>query len=143
MGAYNGDSWAEKPDLVIQVKDTSDQLKHCSMKAMDKSPSSSTYKCEPIADRTDILELNALKFDIEDKSPPNVAKPKPVEGFRPVICSAHSKSYKCTKWLTTEVSTSSTLTIGAGFSMAVKVGASIYPRFNEVPPSSPLHTRYL
>ena len=125
MGAYNGDSWAEKPDLVIKVKDTSDQLKRCSMKAMDKSPSSSTYKCEPIADRTDMLELNALKFDIEDKSPLNVAKPKPVEGFRPVICSAHSKSYKCTKWLTTEVSTSSTLTIGAGFSMAVKVGASV------------------
>ena len=31
MGAYNVDSWAEKPDLVIQVKDTSEQLKRCSM----------------------------------------------------------------------------------------------------------------
>ena len=72
-----------------------------------------------------MLELNALKYDIEDKSPLNVAKPKPIEGFRPVICSAHSKSYKCTKWLTTAVSTSSTLSIGAGFSTAMKVGASV------------------
>ena len=31
MGAYNGDSWAEKPDLVIKVKDTSEQLKRYSM----------------------------------------------------------------------------------------------------------------
>ena len=34
-------------------------------------------------------------------------------------------SYKCTKWLTTAASSSSTLKIGAGFSTAVKVGASV------------------
>ena len=72
-----------------------------------------------------MLELDALKFDIEDKSTLNVAKPEPVEGFRPVICSAHSSPYRCTEWLTTEVSTSSTWSIGAGFSMAVKIGASV------------------
>ena len=125
MGAYNGNSWMERPDLVIKVKDTSGQLKRCSMNAMDRSASSSTYKCKALSDRTNMLALNALKFNIEDKSPLNVAKPKPVKGFRPVICSAHSNSYKCTKWLTTSVSTSSTFKIGSGFSLAVKVGASV------------------
>ena len=125
MGAYNEGSWAEKPNLVIRVKDTSGQFKRCSMNAMDKSPSSSTYKCEAISDRTNMLELKALKFNIEDKSPLNVAKPQPVKGFRPVICSAHANPYKCTKWLTTAVSTSSTFKIGTGFSLAVKVGASV------------------
>ena len=125
MGAYNGDSWVEKPDLVIKVKDTDGQLKRCSMNAVDRSPSSNTYKCEAISDRTNMLELNAVKFNIEDKSPLNVAKPQPIDGFRPVICSAHSNPYKCTKWLTTAISTSSTLTIGTGFSLAVKVGASV------------------
>ena len=127
MGAYNGwvDLLVEKPDLVIKVKDTSGQLERCSMSTMDKSPSSSTYKCEAISERTDMLELDALKFDIEEKSTLNVAKPGLVEGFRPVICSAHSSPYRCTKWLTIEVSTSSTWSIGAGFSMAVKVGASV------------------
>ena len=125
MGAYNGDSWVDKPDLVIKVKDTSGQLKRCSMNSMDKSPSSSTYKCEAISDRTNMLELNALRFDIEDKSPLNVAKPQPVKGFRPVICSAHSNPYKCSKLLTTAISTSSTFKIGTGFSLAVKVGASV------------------
>ena len=125
MGGYNGNSWVEKPDLFIKVKDSSGQFKRCSMNAMDKSASSSTYKCEAISDRNDILTLNALKFNIEDKSALNVAKPKPIIGFRPVICSAHSTSYKCTKWLTTTISTSSTLKIGTGFSLAVKVGASV------------------
>ena len=72
-----------------------------------------------------MLELNALRFDIEDKSPLNVAKPQPVKGFRPVICSAHSNPYKCSKLLTTAISTSSTFKIGTGFSLAVKVGASV------------------
>ena len=125
MGAYNGDSWVEKPDLVIKVKDTNGQLKRCSMNAVDRSPSSNTYKCEAFSNRTNMLELNALKFNIEDKSPLNIAKPQPVEGFRPVICSAHSNPYKCTKSLTTAISTSSTLKIGTGFSLAVKVGASV------------------
>ena len=125
MGAYNGDSWVEKPDLVIKVKDTSGQFKRCSMNAMDKSPSSSTYKCEAISDQTNMLELNALRFDIEDKSPLNVGKPRPVKGFRPVTCSAYANSYKCTEWLTAAVSTSSTFKIGTGFSLAVKVGASV------------------
>ncbi len=125
MGAYNGDSWVEKPDLVIKVKDTSGNLKRCSMNAMDNSASSNTYQCKSLSDRTNMLELNALKFNIEDKSALNVAKPQPIKGFRPVICSAHATSYKCTKWLTAAVSTSSTLKIGTGFSLAVKVGASV------------------
>ena len=125
MGAYNGDSWMEKPDLVIKVKDTNGQLKRCSMNAMDTSPSSDTYKCEAISNRTNMLQLNAVNFNIEDKSPLNVAKPQPIDGFRPVICSAHSNPYKCTKWLTTAISTSSTFKIGTGFSLAVKVGASV------------------
>ena len=66
-----------------------------------------------------------IQCELELNSPLNVAKLKPVKGFRPVICSAHSMSYKCTKWLTTAASTSSTLKIGAGFSTAVKVGASV------------------
>ncbi len=125
MGAYNGDSWVESPDLVIKVKDTSGQLKRCSMNAMDKSASSKTYECKIISNRTNMLALNALKFNIEDKSPLNVAKPQPIKGFRPVICSAHKNSYKCTKWLTTAVSTSSTFKIGTGFTLAVKVGTSV------------------
>ena len=125
MGAYNGDSWAKRPDLVIKVKDTFGQFKRWSINTMDKSPSSSTYKCEAMSDRTNILELNALKFNIEDKSPLNVTKPEPVKGFRPVICSAHANSYKCSKWLTTAISTSSTFKIGTGFSLAVKVGVSV------------------
>ena len=125
MGAYNGDSWVERPDLVIKVKDTSGQLKRCSMNAMDTSASSKTYECKIISDRTNMLAMNALKFDIEDKSPLNVAKPQPIKGFRPVICSAHKNSYKCTKWFTTAVSTSSTFTIGTGLTLAVKVGTSV------------------
>jgi hypothetical protein len=125
MGAYNGDSWLERPDLVIKVKDTSGKLKRCSMNAMDKSASSNTYQCEAISERTNMLQLNALKFNIEDKLPLSVAKPEPIKGFRPVICSAHHTSYKCTKQLSTEISTSSTLTIGTGSSMEVKVGASL------------------
>ena len=125
MGAYNEGSWVEKPDLVIKVKDTSGQLKRCSMNSMDKSPSSSTYKCEAISDRTNMLELHTLKFNIEDKSPLNVAKPEPVEGFRPHICSAHANPYECTKWLEAEVSTLSTFKIGTGFSLVVEVGTSM------------------
>ena len=101
MGAYNGDSWVEKPDLVINIKSPYKQLKRCSMNAMDRSPSSDTYKCEAISDRTNMLELNALTFNIEDKSPLGVVKPQSVEGFRPVICSARSYPYKCGKSLST------------------------------------------
>jgi hypothetical protein len=72
-----------------------------------------------------MLALNAVKFNIEDKTPLNVAKPKPIKGFIPVICSAHKTSYRCAKWLTTAVTTSSTLTIGAGLSLGVKVGAAV------------------
>ena len=125
MGAYNRDSWAQRPDLVVKVKDTSGQLKRCSMNAMNKSASSSTYKCEAISDRTNVLELNALKFNIEDKSPLNVAKPEPVKGFLPVIRSAHAILYKYSTWLRTAISTSSTFKIGTGFSSAVKVGVSV------------------
>ncbi|XP_028407487.1 uncharacterized protein LOC114530096 isoform X2 [Dendronephthya gigantea] len=124
MGNYSGDPWMNKPDFVIKVKDTSGQLKQCSMNAMDKSADNNTYKCKSISDRSNMLALNALKFNIEDKSSLNVAKPEPVKGFRPVICSAYSNSYKCTKWLTTSITTSSTFKIGSGFSLAVKVGLS-------------------
>ena len=125
MGAYNGHSWVEKPDFRIKVQDTSGQLKQCSMNAMDKSASSSTYKCKSVSDRKNMLALNAISFNIEDKTPLNVAQPKPIPGFRPVICSAHPSPYKCTKWLTTAISTSSTFKIGTGLSIAVKVGASV------------------
>ncbi|XP_028414751.1 uncharacterized protein LOC114537839 [Dendronephthya gigantea] len=125
MGAYNENSWVSKPDLVIKVKDTSGQLKQCSINSMDKSADSNTYKCNTISDRSDILALNAASFNIEEKSPLNVAAPQPVKGFRPVICSAHPNPYKCTKWLTTSVSTSSSFKIGSGISVAVKVGASV------------------
>ncbi|XP_028399729.1 uncharacterized protein LOC114523095 [Dendronephthya gigantea] len=123
MGAYNGNSWVERPDLVIKVKDQG-QLKQCSMNAMDKSADSNTYKCSAISDRSNMLAINALKFNIEDKSPLNVAKPEPVRGFRPVICSAYSNPYKCTKSLTASVSTSSTFKVGSGFSVAVTTLAS-------------------
>lgn len=123
MGAYNGDSWIDRPDLFIKVKDAAGQLKHCSMNAMDKSPSSETYKCKSASDLTNMLTLNALKFIIEDKTPLNTAKPEPVAG--PVICSSHTNSYKCSKWLTTSISTSSSFSIGTGFTLAVKVGASV------------------
>ena len=125
MGTYNGESWIEKPDLSIKVKDTSGQFKHCSMNAMDKSAASSTYQCKSLTDRNDMLELNAKSFDIEDQTALNVAKPTPIKGFTPVICSAHTSTYRCTKWLTAAVSTSSTFKIGTGFSLAVKVGASV------------------
>ena len=125
MGPYNGHSWIEKPDLSIKVKDASGQFKHCSMNAMDKSAASSTYNCKSLSDRNNMLALNALKFNIEDNTPLNVAKPTPIKGFTPVICSANSNPYKCTKWLTTAISTSSSFKIGSGFSLAVKVGASV------------------
>ena len=125
MGEYNGDSWIEKPELSIKVKDTSNQFKHCSMNAMDKSAASSTYQCKSLTDRNNMLELNAKSFNIEDQTPLNVAKPTPIKGFTPVICSAHKTSYKCTKWLTAAVSTSSSFKIGTGFSLAVKVGAAV------------------
>ena len=124
MGPYNGHSWMENPNFSIKVKDASAKFRHCSMNAMDKSAASSTYHCKPLSDRNNMLELNAIKFAIEDKTPLNVAKPTPIKGFTPVICSAHSNPYKCTKWLTTAVSTSSSFTIGSGFSMAVNIGVS-------------------
>ena len=125
MGAYNGNSWVEKPDLSIKVKDASGQLKHCTMNAMDTSASSETYQCKSLSDRTNMLSMNALKFNIEDKTPLNVAKPQPIKGFVPVICSAHKRPYTCTKTLSTSISSSSTLSIGSGFSLAVTVGASV------------------
>ena len=125
MGAYNGDSWIERPDLFIKVKDAAGQLKQCSMNAMDMSPSSKTYECKSASDLTNMLTLNALKFIIENKTPLNTAKPEPVAGFLPVICSSHTNSYKCSKWLTTSIYTSSSFSIGTGFTLAVKVGASV------------------
>ena len=125
MGPYNGHSWIEKPDLSIKVKDASGQFKHCSMNAMDKTAARNTYKCKSLSDRTNMLALNALKFNIEDNTPLNVAKPTPIKGFTPVICSAHSNPYKCRKLLKKALLTSSSFTIGSGFSLAVKVGASV------------------
>ena len=116
MGAYNG-----KPDLVIKIKDTNGQLKRCSMNAMNEY----TYKCETISDRTNMLKLQALKFNIEDSSPINIAKPQPIKGVRPVVCSAYTNPYKCTKRLKAAISTSSTLKVGTGLSLAVKVGGSV------------------
>jgi hypothetical protein len=114
MGAYNGDSWIERPDLFIKVKDAAGQLKQCSMNAMDMSPSSKTYECKSASDLTNMLTLNALKFIIENKTPLNTAKPEPVAGFLPVICSSHTNSYKCSKWLTTSISTSSSFSMALG-----------------------------
>lgn len=127
MGPYGGypSSWLNNPDFVIKVEDASGQLKQCSMNAGDISASSSTYKCEGISDRTNMLAVNPLKFNIEDKSPLNDAEPQPIKGFRPVICSAHSNSYKCTKTLKTSVSTSSSFMIGSGVSLAVTAGLSV------------------
>jgi hypothetical protein len=95
------------------------------MNAMDKSASSNTYQCEAITERTNMLALNAIKFNFEEKTPLNVSKLQPIKGFQPLACSAYHTSYKCTKQLTTAISTSSTLTIGTGFSLAVKVGSSV------------------
>lgn len=125
MGKYNGQSWVSNPVLSVKVKDASGQFKHCSMNAMDTTASSSTYKCKALSDRKNMLVLNALSFKLQDKTPLNVAKPTPIKGFRPVICSSHTSSYKCTKLLSTAISTSSSLKIGSGFSLAVKVGASV------------------
>ena len=126
MGENNGDSWVERPNLVIRVNDPLLGPKRCSMNAKDTTPSSVTYGCTDLGkDKSNMLVLNAVKFKIEDKSQLNVAKPQLIKGFRPVTCSAHAYSYKCTKSITTEVSTSSTLTIGTGSSLSVKVGASV------------------
>ena len=124
MGTYNGDSWVERPDVVIKVKDTSGQFKRCSMNSMDKSATSTTYQCKAISDRTNILALNALKFSIEDKSPLNVTKTRPVQVTPPVLCKAFFIPYRCTKWFTT-MSTRSSLKINTGLSLAINVGASV------------------
>ncbi|XP_028413893.1 uncharacterized protein LOC114536743 isoform X2 [Dendronephthya gigantea] len=125
MGAYNGDSWVERPDLAINVKDASGHFKRCSMNAMDKSADSSTYKCADISEHTNMLALNALKFIVEDKNPPNDTKTtRPVKVGHPLLCSAFFIPYRCTKLFTT-FSTRSSLKIGTGLSLAVNVGTSV------------------
>ena len=124
MGRYNGESWAENPDFSINVKDANGQFKQCSMSAMDTSASSDTYECKSFPHNYNLLSINARKFNVEDTTPLNVAKPEPVKGFIPVTCSAHPQSYTCTKWLEQSISTSSTLSIGAGLSLGVTTGIS-------------------
>ena len=53
----------------MKVKDISGQLRRCAMNAMDKLALNSTFQCNAISDCSNMLLLNALKFNIEDKSP--------------------------------------------------------------------------
>ncbi len=126
MGKYNGlSNFLDKPNLVINITDTSGKLKQCSMNAMDKTPESKTFSCKAISNPKNILKLEAMSFNIEDKTALSVAEPKNVPGFRPVICPSHPNAYTCTKSLSTKISTTSSFTIGSGVSSSVSIGASV------------------
>ena len=119
------DSWVKNPELSIKIKDTSGQLKHCYMKSMDKSPTSTSYRCTVVSDRKNVMILQASSFKIEDKTALNVAKPQPIQGFRPVTCMPHSNPYTCQKRFDTSLSISYGLNVGTGFTMTVSIGASL------------------
>ena len=127
MGNFTGGgkSWIENPNLSINIQAVNGNLKSCTMRAMDRTPSSKSYECKDLSERENLLVLSAKSFEIEDKTPLNVAKPEPIPGFRPVVCSAHPQKYDCSKTLETSVTDSTSLTIGAGLEMSVSIGSGI------------------
>ncbi|XP_066912196.1 uncharacterized protein [Clytia hemisphaerica] len=125
MGSSNGKSFPENPKISVRIRDTDGKLKECSMSAMDRSATSTSHKCTPITDTTNGMYLEAREFKVEDKTQPTVGKPQRVKNFKPVICTASNKAYRCNKRMTSTISTSSTLKIGSGFSMGVTIGAKV------------------
>jgi len=120
-----GSSWIDNPVISVNIEDTSGQLKQCSMDAMDTTASSSSYECEALANRTDMLELNGLSFELEEQTELNVAEPTQIPGFTPVICSSHTRPYRCTKWLRTIISDINSLKIGTGLTSTVTTTGSM------------------
>ncbi|XP_066925842.1 uncharacterized protein [Clytia hemisphaerica] len=125
MGPNNGKSFAENPKISVRIRGTDGKLKECSMDAIDRSASTSSYKCKSITDTTNGMYLEAREFKVEDKTQPTVAAPQQVKNFKPVICTASNKAYTCNKRVTSTITTSSTLKIGSGFSMGVTIGTKV------------------
>jgi len=126
MGELSGSSWINNPVLSVNVRDTSGQLKQCSMNAMDTTPSTSSYECTVLSVQPDdMLVLDTISFDLEDTSSRNVAEPTRIPGFSPTICSARSTPYRCTKWLVATVTQSNSFNIRTGLTTTVKAGHEV------------------
>lgn len=67
MGPNNGKSFAENPKISVRIRGTDGKLKECSMDAIDRSASTSSYKCKSITDTTNGMYLEAREFKVEDK----------------------------------------------------------------------------
>lgn len=120
MGSYIG------PKLVVRLKDLHENLKKCSMNAMDKSLTARTFKCINIPySNAKILKLNAKKFKLTRKAPFKKLKFQSIANFRPVICSSLKIGYNCRKQLTVSVSEASTLTTTFGTSSRVTLSSNL------------------
>ena len=111
--------------FAVKATHTDGRLKTCTMKANDRSANSDTYSCQTVSDISNKAVLKALQFNIEDRTPLNVAKPEPIKGFRPAVCSPSGTPYQCKKRLATSVQNTKGLKIGTGFTMGVSVGFGI------------------
>ena len=118
---------AMKFDIKIVVNAmlaTSDgkELKQYSMFASDTTPSSDSYKEEPISGAVNQFKMVGTKLDLEDLTETDVSQPVKIENFTPVKCAANSE---CENIFTVTFKEESTLTIGAGVDLSMTVGSEI------------------
>jgi len=118
-------SWMENPYLTLNILSATSTLQRCSMRAMDTTANSESYKCQNLTNEDNILVLDATSFDIQDETPLNEAKPEPIPGLRPVQCVPSQKPYQCKKELDTTITQSSTFTIGTGFETSVSIDSGV------------------
>jgi len=120
----DSNSWMENPYFTINTQTADGNLERCSMRAMDITASSDSYKCQDVSNEN-MLDLQATSFEIQDETPLNTEEPSPIPGLLPAVCLPSSGTYQCKKDLTTSITQSSTLTIGTGFQLGVEIGASV------------------
>jgi len=122
---YSWDSWVHNPKLNVLVTKADGQLQSCSMRANDTTVLTDSYECHDITTADNMLELEAMKFEIQDETPLNTAQPEPIPGVDPVQCIASPEPYSCNKEFDTAITQSSTFTIGSGFSTSVGISTGV------------------
>merc|ERR1719295_1672056 len=118
-------SWMDNPILNVLVAEADGQLQSCSMRAKDTTVLTDSYECHDITTADNMLELEAMKFEIQDETPLNTAQPEPIPGVDPVQCIASPEPYSCNKEFDTAITQSSTFTIGSGFSTSVGISTGV------------------
>jgi len=120
----DSNSWMENPYLTINTQTADGSSERCSMRAMDTTAKSDSYKCQNFSNQN-TLSLDATSFDIQDETPLNVAQPEPIPNLLPAECLGSTVAYECQKTLSTTIIQSSTLTIGTGFEMGVSISDGV------------------